>query len=161
MTAEFFINMSQIFIYKQIGSIVMNLRQSIRNSFYLKPNTVAWKKRARLKKLQCRPHRRLDMRNLYTHINRARKVAYTYLSSYLAFLKSRCDVAKELIATFSKSVPQILGVNYLIHQFVEFGTSNFSSQTLNFSFFNIYVSGIKKRKEAGITLFAFEQLLFS
>ena len=115
MTAEFFINMSQIFIYKHIGSIVMNLRQSIRNSFYLKTNTVAWKKRARLKKLQCRPHRRLDMRNLYTHINRARKVGYTYLSSYLAFLKSRCDVATELIATFSKSAPQILGVIHLIH----------------------------------------------
>ena len=97
----------------------MNLRQSILNSFYLKTNTVAWKKRARLKKLQCRPHRRLDMRNLYTHINRARKVGYTYLSSYLAFLKSRCDVATELIATFSKSAPQILGVIHLIHQFVE------------------------------------------
>ena len=79
-----------------------------------KTNTVTWKKRARLKKLQCRPHRRLDMRNLYTHINRARKVAYTYLSSYLAFLKSRCDVATELIATFSKSAPQILGVIHLI-----------------------------------------------
>ena len=93
----------------------MNLRQSTRNSFYLKTNTVAWKKRARLKKLQCRPHRRLDMRNLYTHINRAsRKVAYTYLSSYLAFLKSRCDVAMELIATFSKSASQILGVIHLI-----------------------------------------------
>ena len=81
-----------------------------------KTNSVAKEKRARLKKLHCRHHRRLDMRNLYTaHINRARKVAYTYLSSYLAFLKSRCDVATELIATFSKSVPQILGVIYLIH----------------------------------------------
>ena len=72
----------------------MNSRQSIRNSFYLKTNTVTWKKRARLKKLQCRPHRRLDMRNLYTHINRSQEESGVYISQQLSCfpkVKMRCS----------------------------------------------------------------------